>query len=1806
MKKINIKKLYLGLFFGMTLFILLCSNCYASTSGSLSYNDYYNRISAAYGKDLTAPYSVEEDEDHVSMATGDVIYQTTDLYLPGKNGLDVEIKRSFNTNDAKEFYYYDRNTRDTTFQNMPCYQYQNSDGQKYWLLYKSEEYFIGTAESFVICCNGCVPSEKIGVIDGLPVLVYKPTCSHSDKQTVTNVKNKFAWYLAEEDNQKSRYTADERHSIWKHNRITMSQRFNFPCVFSDVVEIYRDSKQKEWELFVNFYDGTQMYSGYMSGFYNMSTREFDRFSGMFENARGAEYTVIFGKTDEEAIAHGLEYSIIFEHASGKRYYCSISSTGCRPQDVVAVSDRFGNYIYYEYEGGGKANYKITDTMGRIIRANSNGISVDGTWVIKYSTEQIPYAENSALQTKAKYLFKVDKMLDPADETKKETTVFEFNMNERSLDTWFLTHTYLLTGITYPTNAKTEYVIGTKDVFEQAQLAVMSGSVKKVKKYVVKQSKQIAGGNVYNQKEYQYDSAYYEQRSDNGGFIKEYRYKNLVSVPESNMYQVYFFDKYQSLRKVGLNKSKSSFLNIEKYTGYGYDRFGNKSAEGITYSKSKNSQNLLTYDEKNNLKRHTYNNSAGLSRTIDYTYGSYANLLTSVQKQNADTEIKTVNTLSEDGKNIIKTEVMVNDVVQEIHHYAYDSVGNVTQETITAPDETLLRSTAYAYSYTENGTTVTQTVQNLTDANNQPVEDIVTVSVYDKWGNLIQETDGKGQSTVYTYDLTGRLLTETAPDGAVTAYTYNIPQNEITVTLPNNAQQKYKYDGFGKLKEIAVRTEGVYRTAVTYSYDARYRLATETEYRRYAEDGSCAEAYTTAYTYDVENRLLSKTTTDLQGTVVSGRTYSYDETSVGNANLVTETVTGDDSITPAVQVSYYNLDGSVQKHNILQNDAVYAQTLYSYDLQGNLMTVQNDKSIDSGAAYSVQYEYNYAGAKTKETLQDGSFQTYTYNAAGDMTSETNFAGVSTQYSYDTAGRLLRLQKPVSAQETAETQYAYDPNGNVVRESVKTGENAYSITEQTYDAADCVTNVHSYPTLSQTPSAPTGEAETVSYTYNALGSVLSMTVSGASPSVTRYAYNELNQCISSTDPNGKTETYSYDLAGNLITKQDRKGAIFTYSYNVWQQPLLVTTQYRGKQDEVRRTYDILGNRTQMQDADGTTQYTYDFLGRLTQETRGDVTQQYTYDKYNNCTAASITHARHGTLRAYTASYDELNRPLGATVGTTAIAYTYDTEPDKPATITVGTQQTAYKYNRLGRLRRVDVTNGETAGFKEYALFDSRGNAKQIMTRYASGLPITHRYYTYDGKNRMLSEAEGVQTYSPRRVYTFDSKNNVTSVTRNEDVTTYSYDLANRLISGFYDVTGNMLADTNDDLENGAFMTYDLWNRLKTYDSRGFLADYTYDGDGRRTSKTVGTKRTEYVWSGDELACEIHYENGEFQEAVGHYYTTAGIALSKSNLRTVTYTADTHGNVVICETTTNDGTTTRCEYSYDAYGNQTGTPNDGDTNPFRYCGEYYDAESGFIYLRNRYYDPATGRFITEDPARDGVNWYVYCEGNPVNRIDPLGLESYVFYTTTSGNDFTSQAKWQKSFLEHSGEKVIMVAINNVKEFTQAWNNIGIVEDKSVEVNNVVIYAHGNERAIMFENGSSTNAMTVNGRNRDGTKETGDINDLQAKSIKKVSLLSCNGGNVLTYYNKGENIASVLSKKVVNGNVYAYDGNVSFGRPVWAFWQEDIGKSSRLATNQDGFHEIAKSYKAKNREPLGKVVYYNGIYKPYGYYPASVIGAQ
>ncbi|MDL2288354.1 RHS repeat-associated core domain-containing protein [Oscillospiraceae bacterium OttesenSCG-928-F05] len=90
----------------------------------------------------------------------------------------------------------------------------------------------------------------------------------------------------------------------------------------------------------------------------------------------------------------------------------------------------------------------------------------------------------------------------------------------------------------------------------------------------------------------------------------------------------------------------------------------------------------------------------------------------------------------------------------------------------------------------------------------------------------------------------------------------------------------------------------------------------------------------------------------------------------------------------------------------------------------------------------------------------------------------------------------------------------------------------------------------------------------------------------------------------------------------------------------------------------------------------------------------------------------------------------------------------------------------------------------------------------------------------------------------------------------------------------------------------------------------------------------------------------------------------------------------------------------YDYDAFGNEK-APDVGDVNPFRYCGEYFDFETGRIYLRARYYDPVVGRFVSEDPARDGRNWYVYCGNSPIMFIDPSGKTIELDYDILNSTD-------------------------------------------------------------------------------------------------------------------------------------------------------------------------------------------------------------
>ncbi len=102
---------------------------------------------------------------------------------------------------------------------------------------------------------------------------------------------------------------------------------------------------------------------------------------------------------------------------------------------------------------------------------------------------------------------------------------------------------------------------------------------------------------------------------------------------------------------------------------------------------------------------------------------------------------------------------------------------------------------------------------------------------------------------------------------------------------------------------------------------------------------------------------------------------------------------------------------------------------------------------------------------------------------------------------------------------------------------------------------------------------------------------------------------------------------------------------------------------------------------------------------------------------------------------------------------------------------------------------------------------------------------------------------------------------------------------------------------------------------------------------------------------------------------------------------YHADALGSVVALSDTSGSLAET---YAYSPFGKPDNTSTLG--NPYLFTGRRIDAESGLYYYRARHYDPEDGRFVQPDPIgfEGGINLYAYASNNPINFIDPLGLES------------------------------------------------------------------------------------------------------------------------------------------------------------------------------------------------------------------------
>ena len=269
---------------------------------------------------------------------------------------------------------------------------------------------------------------------------------------------------------------------------------------------------------------------------------------------------------------------------------------------------------------------------------------------------------------------------------------------------------------------------------------------------------------------------------------------------------------------------------------------------------------------------------------------------------------------------------------------------------------------------------------------------------------------------------------------------------------------------------------------------------------------------------------------------------------------------------------------------------------------------------------------------------------------------------------------------------------------------------------------------------------------------------------------------------------------------------------------------------------------------------------------------------------------------------------------------------------------------------------------------------------MTRESetNGLTVN---YTYDAAgNRSQMAVTGTETYTT--VYTYDANNRLLTETKTENneavTTTYTYD-----------PNGNTLSKStpahDEDEASSTTYTYNGFNQMIALTVDGTDVAYAYNAQGIRTAKRVNNLRTAYLLDGGNVVAEVQNNT-----VTNNYLRGVNLIRRTSTDETEYYLFNAHSDVV---TTTNLNGTINQEYDYDAFGNEK-NPDALDTNPFRYCGEYLDFETGAYYLRARYYDSSIGRFTQQDTHWNTANMIYGDNPQKINECeDSLGLKTYSY---------------------------------------------------------------------------------------------------------------------------------------------------------------------------------------------------------------------
>ena len=388
------------------------------------------------------------------------------------------------------------------------------------------------------------------------------------------------------------------------------------------------------------------------------------------------------------------------------------------------------------------------------------------------------------------------------------------------------------------------------------------------------------------------------------------------------------------------------------------------------------------------------------------------------------------------------------------------------------------------------------------------------------------------------------------------------------------------------------------------------------------------------------------------------------------------------------------------------------------------------------------------------------------------------------------------------------------------------------------------------------------------------------------------------------------------------------------NIW-----ISYGYDGIGDEISRNFNSLTYAAQ-----------YDGAGRLTSFTQTDFTDANnpanllsgaTYDAFGDLDF--ITYGN-GLSRSW--RYDNRGRLTASAVGTGCAAGT--------GTCT----NTKYSYS-VGYAPNGDV-------------WTANDSVNGIWT------------YTYDDFNRLASSS---MSGGPSYTYAYDRYGNMW---HGDGTLSLGFSGGNNRIDGLsYDAAGNVL---NDGVHSYA---YDAENRLASVDDGA--TTYTYDAMGHRVAKASGGAVTDFIYDREGHLILYTPATPTFTElyVAGMHVTTS--YMNSTHTGTTAYFA--HADWLGTERARTDPTGAVAETCQSLpFGDGLSCTGASDVSPMHFTGKEHDTESTLDYFGARYNSSSLGRFMSPDPLGiqtgqpgdpQGLNLYSYVENNPVNAVDPDGLD-------------------------------------------------------------------------------------------------------------------------------------------------------------------------------------------------------------------------